>query len=784
MFEACLDDAPIGIAFYDKKLQFIYVNSVLAQINGLSVSDTIGHTPSQILPDIGPRLEQLLQTVLRTGKTLKDVEITGTTPGSGTVRQWIANFYPLRIHDELIGVTVMVTDITNQKRAQQQSTEKTRELERVFRLSLDLLCIADTDGNFVKVNPAWEQTLGYKLEELEHRKFLDFVHPDDLEATQQAIADLASGKSIFDFINRYRHKNGSYRWIEWRSLPYEGKLIYAAARDITERKQYQQSIELDESRLEALLKLGEMGDRPLKEITDFAMEEGVRLTKSTIGYLAFTNEDETVLTMHSWSSIAMRECMIQDKPFVYPMKNVGLWGETVRQRKPIITNDYDAPNEFKKGYPKGHIHLKRHMNIPVFEGTRIVAVAGVANKQEPYNESDVRQLQLLMDGMWRLIQRKNSQITLMENEANLSSIFRAVPAGIGVVVNRVITKTNDRLCEMTGYTSKELIGKSSRMLYPTEKEFLYVGAKKYGQITQRGTGTVETRWIRKDGTIIDILLSSTPLDTGNLEKGVTFSATEITERKQNEKAREQLAKELKVKNDELESIIYVASHDLRSAMVNVKGFSRELADYCQTIHSSCPPEKLARDAAFALKEGIPQALDFIGTSVSKIDSILNGLLRLSRLGRQAPIIMPVDMNVFMTNIAQSMQLQIREAGAIFEIEHLPPCQADSSLLSEVFTNLIDNAIKYRDPSRPLRIRITGKTQDSAAVYCVADNGMGINSNYQQKIFEPFHRLEPAKTPGEGLGLSIIKRILDLHNGTISLDSTPGQGSKFYITLPA
>jgi signal transduction histidine kinase len=157
-----------------------------------------------------------------------------------------------------------------------------------------------------------------------------------------------------------------------------------------------------------LLTLGEMGEASLQEITDFAMEEGVKLTKSTIGYIAFTNEDETVLTMHSWSKTAMAQCSIVDKPIIYPVVTCGLWAEPLRQRKPILTNDYQAPDPLKKGYPTGHVEVTRHMGIPVFDGERVVAVAGVGNKEEPYDESDVLQLRLLTDAMWRLLHRKQA----------------------------------------------------------------------------------------------------------------------------------------------------------------------------------------------------------------------------------------------------------------------------------------------------------------------------------------------------------------------------------------
>ena len=180
-------------------------------------------------------------------------------------------------------------------------------------------------------------------------------------------------------------------------------------RDVTEQKKVEDESRLNEARLQALVQLNQMAGASLQEITDFALESAVALTNSKIGYLAFLNEDESVLTMHSWSKTAMQECAIIDKPIVYPVVNTGLWGEAVRQRKPVITNDYQAPNPLKKGHPEGHVKVLRHMNAPIFDGERIVIVAGVGNKAAPYDDSDVRQLTLLMQGMWQLIRRKQQE---------------------------------------------------------------------------------------------------------------------------------------------------------------------------------------------------------------------------------------------------------------------------------------------------------------------------------------------------------------------------------------
>lgn len=126
------------------------------------------------------------------------------------------------------------------------------EIARFFSLDLDLLCIADIEGRFRRLNKAWQKTLGYALEELEGTSFLALIHHDDLDATVEATRDLAEGKDVVGFVNRYRHRDGSYRWIEWRSAPFEGNLIYAAARDITERIGMEEALRISELRYRTL----------------------------------------------------------------------------------------------------------------------------------------------------------------------------------------------------------------------------------------------------------------------------------------------------------------------------------------------------------------------------------------------------------------------------------------------------------------------------------------------------------------------------------------------------
>jgi PAS domain S-box-containing protein len=192
-----------------------------------------------------------------------------------------------------------------------------------------------------------------------------------------------------------------------------------------------------DQRLEALLELGRMEDASLDAIIEFALEQGVRLTASSVGYLAFTNDDETILSMHAWSREAMQNCQMVEKPIDYQVAETGLWGNAVRQRQPVIYNDDPSADPHRKGFPAGHIEMTRHMHIPVMDGDHIVAVAGVGNKPEDYDETDVRQLSLMMTGMWQIVRHKRVMeeiqrdlVELKRRERIQAAVFKISQAAI------------------------------------------------------------------------------------------------------------------------------------------------------------------------------------------------------------------------------------------------------------------------------------------------------------------------------------------------------------------
>ncbi len=236
-----LSPAPMVISDIDTG-RFIDANEQWLRMLEHTREETIGHTSFELNIWEDPGLRVIIGKKIRDVGFLREEPIRFVTK-SGKIKDalWSAEKVNLGGSEVMLS---LIYDFTERKRAEDALRIKTVELDQFFAVSLDLLCIADSNGYFHRLNPQWQKLLGYSLAEFESMRFLDLVHPDDLEATLAAMSRLASQESVLDFINRYRCKDGSYRWIEWRSVP-AGNLIYAAARDVTERKQADEKLRLN-----------------------------------------------------------------------------------------------------------------------------------------------------------------------------------------------------------------------------------------------------------------------------------------------------------------------------------------------------------------------------------------------------------------------------------------------------------------------------------------------------------------------------------------------------------
>ncbi len=290
--------------------------------------------------------------------------------------------------------------------------------------------------------------------------------------------------------------------------------------------------------------------------------------------------------------------------------------------------------------------------------------------------------------------------------------------------------------------------------------------------------------------------------------GSVVAGRDITDRKQAEVALRHLNdelkqgmhrlsetnRELKARTQENEAFVYSVSHDLRSPLVNLDGFSKELRRAMQLLRADLVGSdlpQLVRDRELGILDGpMAKATHFIQTAVTRLSGIIDALLRLSRAGRVVYQRRCVDVQAIVTRIIDSLRGTAEERGATIETGDLPAVLGDPTAVEQIFANLIGNALNYLDRKRPGRIEVGSLSpeQDNAGAglrtYYVRDNGLGITEAGRAKVFQPFQRLYPQAAPGEGMGLAIVHRVVERHGGRIWFESVANQGSTFFVALPA
>jgi PAS domain S-box-containing protein len=377
--------------------------------------------------------------------------------------------------------------------------------------------------------------------------------------------------------------------------------------------------------------------------------------------------------------------------------------------------------------------------------------------------------------------RKEMEESLRENQQKLHALFSSMTEMVaihelvfdntGKAINYRIIDCNDAYTAITGIAKETALNHLATDVYGSQ-EPPYLS--EFAEVAMTGNPYhFETYY----GPMEKYFSISVVSPQSNRFATVT---TDITSLKQAQMLVES-------KNKELEQIIYVASHDLRSPLVNADGYSKELQlltdQLCEIIEKDILTAEDKNQILLSLLPDIKESLNHIRKSSRQMDKLLNGLLRMSRIGRAALIIGVVNMNRVAQTVCQSFDYQFRQIQGQYMIGELPVCRGDEIQVTQVLMNLIENAIKYRDPDRFLEVSITGELRDGVASYTVEDNGLGIEENHLDSVFELFHRLDPKKTEGEGLGLTIVKQILHRLNGVVSVTSKPGLGTAFTFRLP-
>jgi len=463
--------------------------------------------------------------------------------------------------------------------------------EEIMTHMTEGLVLTDTQETVIFVNQRLAEILGYRPDQIIGKCWLDMISAEQQTIAQQVVARRAQGH-----IDRYeiklRHKNGHKLPVLIGAGPrfdkQSGEFIgtMGVVNDITERKRTERELKRIQwmlskksiSNIEAHKPNYDQGYGDLTELN----HNGIIL--KSIGYENLKNFANDYLELLGTSSaiyeingdyafgiFASGWCRMMDgasRKLCHTPDNVealksGRWlchescwtfcsKEAIAKREavdiqcnggirmygvPIFANG-NVIGAINFGYgdpPKDPEKIKMLGNTYHLNCDDLVYEAHAYDSRPAYIiEMAKRRLNTTAELIGSMIETTQAMKALRERENQISSIFRTAPVGIGSVVNRVLSKVNDHLCKMTGYDESELLGQSARMLYPSDQDFEFVGRKKYAQIADQATGTVETRWQKKDGTIMDVLLSSTPVDLQNHSKGVTFTALDITDRKQAE----------------------------------------------------------------------------------------------------------------------------------------------------------------------------------------------------------------------------------------------------------
>ncbi|MBN1759352.1 MAG: PAS domain S-box protein [Chitinispirillaceae bacterium] len=694
--------------------------------------------------------------------------------------------------DQLIGTLHDITERVTVENALKIAFDRA---QRYLDIVETIIIALDRDGRITLINRKGTQVLGRDSTELVGKNWFDTcLSNDDRMETAQFFGVLIGGDAmaVEYHENRIRTADGSLRVIAWHNNVLrddQGTVIgtLSAGEDITERKKAEEFVKAEKLRQSTLLNLSQLPGLTVVNTMDYALDTAMVLTKSSIGYLYFYNKETRLFTLCSWSKDAMKQCSIVEKQTTYELDKTGLWGEAVRQRKPVITNDYHAENRWKRGLPEGHVPLSSHVNVPVFDGGDIVAVIGVGNKPEPYDETDVRHLQLLMDTVWKIKKRieMEEQIRLLNEdlerkvEERTAEVFNAHEE-----VTRFFTLTLDLLCiadvegrfircnkaweGMLGYSVDDLEGK--RFLDFVHPDDIPMTMKQIERLREGGEVVDFTNRYRCfDGSYRWIEWRSNAI--GQL---IYAAARDITAQKEYQQQLIEARDEADQANRAKSQFLATISHEIRTPLNAVIGYSEMLS-------------------GMPLGENERSFADSIALAGRNLLRLINDILDLSKIEANMMSINYGAVNLvgILEEIEQIFSFKLNAKGLRYSIKidpHLPRYLVlDEVRIRQVLLNLVGNAVKFTEKGS---VSVSVSCVDSKAglskvdlTIAVEDTGIGIDRQLYDEIFAAFRQLRPTKYGGSGLGLSISRKLLELMNGTIRVESVPGKGSEFSVHLP-
>ena len=649
----------------------------------------------------------------------------GLVMGSLCVIDTVAKSLTLEQKKALQLLANQVVSLLDARKKNQEYGASQKELQNFIDLSKDLVCIANINGLFYKVNPSFTTVLGYSKEEIEGKPFIDFVHPEDLSVTLKEVEKLSNFTLSLSFENRYRCKDGTYKTLSWSSSPDpETGNLYCIARDVTKEKAVAKRLLEVNTLLEESQKIAKIGTWNFNYITNdiFWSEEHFRIFEM--------------------EKMPAEELFAVFRSRIHPEDLVPL--ET------LITDVLSTGVKFETTYrivlPGDRIKYIFALGQPIIdEDGKTVALTGMIQ--------DITEITI-------------AELSLSQKDKEIKDIRAALDeAAIVSIANKkgALTYVNDNFCIVSQYSRDELLGKEQ----PNMAEFFLkdFGQKILSFISEGKTWKGEIKNIAKDGSFYWENRTIVPfVDENNIPYQYISISTDITARKIAEENLITALGSLKKTNRELDEYAHVVSHDLKSPLRAIYNLSEFIAEDMPEM----PPK-------------VQQHFDMLRSRVSRMENLINGVLQYSRVGRVQIEKEEVDVKHLVESIVEGSV-----PDAHFEViigDNFPVITAEKILLQQVFGNLIGNAVKYNDKAHG-KIECLYNELSSFHEFTVKDNGLGIDEAYYDKIFNVFQTIEARDIKeSTGIGLSIVKKIIEEKGGAITVESKIGEGSSFIFTYP-